>query len=93
MKPLEQIDLMSKETDSKTVRDAVKQLSFAYKRSAKARQELISDGPETSEADMVVSETVSTKVTASQMVSSAAEPYDELMIEAFCRRISSQPPF
>jgi len=29
---------MSNETDSKSVRDAVKQLSFAYRRSAKAQE-------------------------------------------------------
>ena len=44
MKPLEQIEYMSKEPDSKSVRDAVKQLSFAYKRSAKAQQVADAEG-------------------------------------------------
>ena len=82
MNPLEQIDLMTKETDSKSVRDAVKQLSFAYKRSAKARRDLMSE-----EGGDVGAETeqVSTKVTALQMMSRQAETYDEAMIEALRR--------
>lgn len=44
MKPLECTTTMTKETDSQSVRDAVKQLSFAYRRSAKAHMAEITSG-------------------------------------------------
>ena len=85
MNPLEQIDLMTKETDSKSVRDAVKQLSFAYKRSAKARRDLMSDEGGDGADIGAVTEQITTKVTAPQMMSRQAETYDEAMIEALRR--------
>ena len=78
MTPLEQT--MTNETDSdndtQSVRDAVKQLSFAYRRSAKAHKEALTSG-DTDSAD--------TPQTAPQLTSTQDEPLGELMIDALRR--------
>ena len=78
MKTLEQIELMTEEPDSKSVRDAVKQLSFAYKRSAAAHKELVTDD-EPGQPDGA-GETAAPRMTSSQ-----TEDYSEVMIEALRR--------
>lgn len=90
MKPLEQIDLMTEETDSKSVRDAVKQLSFAYKRSAKTRESLLASeaGPEVeaeAEAGDNATDFGEVSVGSPDMVDENTEPYSELMVEALRR--------
>ena len=78
MTPLEQT--MTNETDSdndtQSVRDAVKQLSFAYRRSAKAHKEALTSG-DVDSADA--------PQTAPQPTSTQDEPLGELMIDALRR--------
>lgn len=76
MKPLEQIETMTDETDSKSVRDAVKQLSFAYRRSAKAR--------EAAELEQT-NEDGSSEQVSGQLTDRESEPHSEQMIDALRR--------
>ncbi len=81
MTPLEQA--MTNETDSAndtdSVRDAVKQLSFAYRRSAKAHKDALISGKDVSADEQDEAPSVT------PLVSTRDEPLDEIMIDALRR--------
>ena len=81
MTPLEQT--MTDETDSTndtdSVRDAVKQLSFAYRRSAKAHKNTLTSGAENDGVEQAVSEV------SPQLESAQDEPLNEVMLDALRR--------